>query len=90
LLQDLIYKIKFPLKIKTFKGDKYFRYLKFGASILPFVNSAYENRTPQHFNNIFTDHCGVDTETAEKDTCKTEHILSKETFEKIENLMGEC
>jgi hypothetical protein len=23
LLQDLIYKIRFPVKIKTFKGDKY-------------------------------------------------------------------
>jgi DtxR family Mn-dependent transcriptional regulator len=33
---------------------------------------------------------GVDTATAEKDTCKTEHILSKETFEKIENLMEKC
>jgi polyferredoxin len=29
LLQDLIHKIKFPLKIKTYKGDTYLRYLKY-------------------------------------------------------------
>jgi polyferredoxin len=43
LLQDLIYKIKFPLKIKTFKGDKYLRYLKYGLLVLPFINKNYEN-----------------------------------------------
>jgi polyferredoxin len=29
LLQDLIYKIPFPIKIKTFKADKYLRLFKF-------------------------------------------------------------
>jgi polyferredoxin len=29
LLQDLIHKIQFPLKIKTYKGDVYLRYLKY-------------------------------------------------------------
>jgi polyferredoxin len=28
-LQDLIYKIPFPVKIKTFKGDKYLRLIKY-------------------------------------------------------------
>ncbi|MHB9291658.1 putative DtxR family transcriptional regulator, Mn-dependent transcriptional regulator [Hollandina sp. SP2] len=32
---------------------------------------------------------GVDTETAEKDACKMEHILSGETLEKIETLVEE-
>ncbi|MDR0424738.1 MAG: 4Fe-4S binding protein [Clostridiales Family XIII bacterium] len=43
LLQDLIYKIKFPLKIKTFKGDKYLRYLKYILLFLPFVEINYED-----------------------------------------------
>jgi DtxR family Mn-dependent transcriptional regulator len=29
----------------------------------------------------------IDSKTAEKDACKMEHILSKETFEKIEKLV---
>jgi polyferredoxin len=36
LLQDLIYKIKFPLKIKTYKGDTYLRYLKYLLFVLHF------------------------------------------------------
>jgi polyferredoxin len=43
LLQDLIYIIKFPLKLKTFNGDKYLRYLKYGLLILPFINIKHEN-----------------------------------------------
>lgn len=30
-LQDLLHKIPFPPKIKTFHGDKYFRFLKYGV-----------------------------------------------------------
>jgi DtxR family Mn-dependent transcriptional regulator len=33
---------------------------------------------------------GVNTETAEKDACKMEHILSKETLEKIEKAVEGC
>ncbi|MDR1238864.1 MAG: 4Fe-4S binding protein [Treponema sp.] len=36
LFQDLIHKIKFPLKIKTYKGDTYLRYLKYLLLVLPF------------------------------------------------------
>jgi polyferredoxin len=43
LLQDLIYKIKFPLKIKVFKGDKYLRYLKYGLLFLPLFNIKYKD-----------------------------------------------
>ncbi|MDR1136450.1 MAG: 4Fe-4S binding protein [Clostridiales Family XIII bacterium] len=36
LLQDLVYKIKFPLKIKTYKADAYLRYLKYLFLVLVF------------------------------------------------------
>jgi polyferredoxin len=35
-LQDLIYKIPFPIKIKTFKFDKYLRLLKYFSIIMNF------------------------------------------------------
>lgn len=34
LLQDLLYKIPFPKKIRSFKGDKYLRYMKYVLLIL--------------------------------------------------------
>jgi polyferredoxin len=36
----------------TFKNDKYFRYLKYGIFVLPFVNSKYENPEMQTVINI--------------------------------------
>jgi polyferredoxin len=52
LLQDLIYKIRFPVKIRNFSGDKYLRYLKCGLVFLPFFNNVYENIKLPLFANI--------------------------------------
>ena len=49
LLQDLLNKIPFPKKIRTFKGDKYLRYLKYvflilmvAANLLGYATASHE------------------------------------------------
>ena len=40
----------------------------------------------KEFNRFFTDRlieAGVDPETAERDACRMEHVISQESFEKI-------
>ncbi|WP_411049015.1 4Fe-4S binding protein [Treponema primitia] len=38
IAQDLLHKIPFPKKIKTFAADKYLRYIKFGILLVPLVS----------------------------------------------------
>lgn len=38
-------------------------------------------------SDFFTDILGVNQETAEKDACEIEHIISEESFEKIKELV---
>lgn len=40
-IQDLLYKIPFPVKIKKFKGDNYLRYIKYIILILSIVLVAF-------------------------------------------------
>jgi DtxR family Mn-dependent transcriptional regulator len=51
------------------------------------VTQAAEIRDRHNFLTAFLrDVVGVNPETAEKDACKMEHLLSAETFKKIKNL----
>jgi DtxR family Mn-dependent transcriptional regulator len=51
------------------------------------IERAAEIRSRHHFLTVFLrDVIGVDEETAEKDACKMEHILSEETLNKMKEL----
>ena len=40
--------------------------------------------------NFLCNVLGVDAEIAEKDACRTEHVLSSETFSKLRIFMKKC
>jgi polyferredoxin len=47
MIQDLAFKIPFPKKIKTFKGDKILRYLKYAALVYPLISLLF-TQNPNH------------------------------------------
>lgn len=46
ILQDLIHKIPFPKKIRSFKADKYLRYLKYVILLFMIVSYLFTGSTP--------------------------------------------
>jgi DtxR family Mn-dependent transcriptional regulator len=52
------------------------------------IRRAAEIRELYNFLTVFLRNIGVSFETAEKDACKMEHILSPETIEKLKHLAG--
>jgi Mn-dependent DtxR family transcriptional regulator len=54
---------------------------------LEMANQIYERHLT--ITKFFVGVLGVDPETAEKDACRIEHIISPETFEKIKEKAGQ-
>jgi polyferredoxin len=55
-IQSLIFKIPFPKKIRTFRGDKYFRYIKYVVLLVSVISSIFfpsSHETNNTASNIF-------------------------------------
>jgi polyferredoxin len=50
MIQDLVFKIPFPKKIKTFKGDKILRYLKYVLLVYPFISLLFVHNSEELMN----------------------------------------
>jgi polyferredoxin len=55
MIQDLVFKIPFPKKIKTFKGDKILRYLKYVLLIYPLISLLFTQNSEELMNRSSED-----------------------------------